>query len=107
MTSRKMLQAFIVSILLVLLSGLPAYGKHGHKLWLEYAAFPDNFHTGETETPLEICVINHGQARELIFGGRKHNDQIEISIPIGSVSNDLIDDPTNIYCTIQNQDWTC
>jgi len=104
MTAKRTLVLLTGVLLMALLFTAPAPGS-APRVTLEYLAYPDSTFTA-TERQYQICLVNHGEAGDLVYDGQRNFDQIVVSIPMGATEDDLTEEAT-IYCTARDPGWLC
>ena len=68
----------------------------------QYVCFPETLFVNSLDAVLDICLINQGAAGTLTSA-----DSVVVSIPLGSMGDDLIADPTGIDCSSSSGYWLC
>ena len=67
--------------------------------------YPDNVIVATNRT-LTFCLVNQGNANELVRDGRD-DDHLTLSIPMGPTSSDLEVDGTTVVCSSPSESWEC
>jgi hypothetical protein len=102
---KKLWIVLFLLLLLTLLGGVSSASAAAPMIQFEGFLFPDNVIV-ETNQTLTFCLINQGNANELVRAGRD-DDHLTLSIPIGSASSDLEVDGTTFECNTTFESWEC
>ncbi len=101
--SLSCLIAIVFSLLIITL--LPPSAFSAAKPQFQYVCFPETLFVDSLDAVLDICLINQGAA-----GTLTSTDQVVISIPVGTMGDDLIAppvDPTGLGCLSSTGSWLC
>jgi len=76
------------------------------KVQLQYMVFPPNLIESSTGS-MQFVMVNNGATAVLVNDGGANVDHVNVSLPLGGDSNDLLSEATGLSCAAQNALWGC